>query len=197
MISPSAPSCTELNSNGQKDVLGRTYQRHAKITTTQNGNRIVITICNLALDIPTDPDIPASLKDPLITDSVDGIGGTQVTYLSSMVSSTIMHEIVHAVSLDSNNKMEILDLPDKASAYGWDNIFKNDESTAAKNADNYTFLGIWAGLAELGYTLPRIKGDALEIVKQALENYTLQGRIDAHSDITRRSLTMIAKRFTA
>jgi hypothetical protein len=195
MVTQNEPSCLKTNTAGKKTALGRTYERQSK-RQGQNSNRVVITICNLAFDSPANDKVPASLSDALVTDQLSQLAGTSVTQFSGMVSSTILHEFAHAVSV-VNKKFEVLDLPDKEHAYGWDNIFLNNAADAVKNADNYTFLGIWAGLAEMGFTLVRIKGTEEAIVKEALEGYTEAGRLYQYTDLTKRDLVMIARRFTA
>jgi hypothetical protein len=55
------------------------------------------------------------------------------------------------------------DIPDMDNAYGWDNVMAKKSKEAVKNADNYAYPGMFAGLADLthsdkggGHTLARL-----------------------------------------
>lgn len=194
MVTENEPSCRRTNDQGAKTGLGRCYERKAKGRPGHNDNRIIVTICDLTFTSPAADGVPASLKDSLVTDQQAVLADTLVEGFSGMVSSTLLHELAHAVSY--NGQFVVQDLPDKDTAYGWDNIFGNAAATAVRNADNYAFLGIWAGLADLGYTLPRINTED-PAIKAGLEGFVKEGRLRTYSDITKRSLKMIARWFTA
>jgi hypothetical protein len=123
---------------------------------------------------------------------------TLVDYLSRLVSHTLLHELVHAVSA-KDEELAVQDLPDLDKAYGWDNIYAQDAGIATKNADNYAFLGLWAILGDMGYTLPRLnqKGvpeDEEEVRKENEE----EGVMYKLADITKRTLAAsVAVTFSA
>jgi hypothetical protein len=126
----------------------------------------------------------------MITDEVknEDLQDSLVNYLSLMVSHTMLHELAHAVSI-SEGKFAIQDLPDKDHAYGWDNVITKDGATAVKNADNYAFLGLWAVLGDLGYTLARVNEPGLsEDDKKEREDDAVKGYINKYLDITKRML---------
>jgi hypothetical protein len=49
-----------------------------------------------------------------------------------------------------------IEIIDQRPAYEWHNVINKPAPLAIKNADNYAFLGLWAKLADLGYSLPRV-----------------------------------------
>jgi hypothetical protein len=107
-----------------------------------------------------------------------------------MVSMTILHELAHAVTAVTGVEgifSEIQDLPDGDRAYGWENVYRNDEAIAIKNADNYAYLALWAGLADWGYTLPRTNGLQDKELKRARKN-AKKGLMIHYDDITKRTL---------
>lgn len=125
-----------------------------------------------------------------ITDEVknENLRDSPISYFSFMVSHTLIHELAHAVSA-KNGRFTVQDLPNLLTAYGWENIITKQASVAVKNADNHAYLGIWAGLADLGYTLPRLNEDGLtEEEKEDREADAVDGYIDKYSDITKRML---------
>lgn len=123
-----------------------------------------------------------------------------IDYLSLIVSHTILHELTHAVSLQpSDGKFKIHDLPDKDHAYGWGNVITKQASIAVTNADNYAFLGLWAAVADLGYTLPRVNEAGLsDADKKEREDDAVKGYINKYLDITKRMLMpLVARAFSA
>ena len=113
--------------------------------------------------------------------------------LSFTVSHTILHELAHAVTAlgAASDFTDVKDLPNINSAYGWVNIIQKDTPMATKNADNYFFLGLWAVLGDLGYTLPRITPDLDATEKQTRETKAVQGLAAKYADITKRMLRAI------
>lgn len=111
--------------------------------------------------------------------------------LSFMVSQTIIHELAHAVSVEAN-KFKVLDLPDKATSYDWVNVVQKDTDVAIHNADTYAYLGNWAILADLGYTLPRVNEQGLSSKeREDREDDIRKGWINGFTDITKRALMAI------
>jgi hypothetical protein len=197
MVTRLIPSCQETDAPGVKTILGRSYDRKTRLKNDpQNADRAVITICNMAFDSPAVLGFPTSLSDPLVINQPNGLAGNDIDSFFGMISNTILHELAHVVSI-TNRKMEVLDMPDGDTAYGWNNVFANTADIAIKNADNYVYLGIWAGLADMGYTLTRIESGFEPDVIQALEAITEAGRLYKYSDITRRALMKVARRFIA
>lgn len=121
-----------------------------------------------------------------------------INYLSLMVSHTIIYELAHAVSAEAG-RFKIKDLPDKDHAYGWENVIAKEAAIAVTNADNYAFLGIWAVVGDLGYTLPRVNENGLsEADKKEREEDSVKGYMNKYMDITKRMLvSTVAIAFSA
>ena len=101
---------------------------------------------------------------------------------------TIIHELAHAVSL--SDATWIADLPNGATAYGWKNVIQKTASVASRNADNYAYFGLWAILADLGYSLPQLDQRGLSVEqRRQREVDIIEGALYYYSDITSRSLT--------
>jgi hypothetical protein len=133
-----------------------------------------------------DPGLPLRITDEV---KKDDLAGYKINYLSLMVSHTISHELAHAVSLDAEAHFKIKDLPDKDHAYAWENVITKAAPTAVTNADNYAFLGLWAVIADLGYTLPRVNEEGLsKAEKTEREEDAVGGIIYKYTDITKRML---------
>jgi hypothetical protein len=105
---------------------------------------------------------------------------------------TIVHELTHAVT-----NLEILDLPNQASAYTWENVVNKATDIASKNAENYAYLALWAGIADAGYTLPRVRDDLPKVVKEELENDCKEGYLRKYTDITKCWVNKIGMPFAA
>ncbi|KAH7083834.1 hypothetical protein FB567DRAFT_92897 [Paraphoma chrysanthemicola] len=197
MISKNQPSCLK-----QPPAEGRTYDRPTRNRSDgHNSHRVVITICDALMNEPDSGTVPRRLEDLNGKDMHD----TLVKDLDVLVSATMLHELVHAVSLDSAaERLEILDqinptneAPDKYTAYGWDNIIEKDAETAIKNADNYAYLGIWASLADMGYTLPRLSEATDATLLAEAESDAHRGILRRYANITKRSLMGRMMRFFA
>jgi hypothetical protein len=136
------------------------------------------------------------MSDPRVAANRDQFHGRVIEQFSFLISGIIVHELAHAVSF-SNGQVQILDLPDAARAYGWNNVLPNTAQTALKNADDYRYLALWAGVTDLGYTLPRQSDNDADNVKAAKITAIAQGVLFRYINLTTRSLAMIAKRFWA
>jgi len=117
-----------------------------------------------------------------ITEEVkkNDLKGYSINYLSLMISHTIIHELTHAVSLDGG-EFKVTDLPDKDHAYGWNNVITKAAPIAVTNADNYAYLGLWAIIADFGYTLSRVG-------EKDHEEDAVEGYLDRYNDVTKRML---------
>lgn len=93
-----------------------------------------------------------------------------------MVSMVITHELAHAVSLIPGvpHGKQNQEIDDHRPAYGWRNVISKPAPLAIKNADNYAFLGLWAKLADLGYSLPRV--DETGMPKDVKEDREFQAK---------------------
>jgi hypothetical protein len=112
-----------------------------------------------------------------LTDVVkQGLLKKPVWILRNLVSLTIFHELTHAVSkIPGTSRLEILDLPDSQSAYGWKNVINKKAPIAVKNAENYGYFGLWAVLADLGYSLPRV--DEKGLTKEEKEDQEYNAKV--------------------
>ncbi|KAF2656782.1 hypothetical protein K491DRAFT_596159 [Lophiostoma macrostomum CBS 122681] len=195
MVERDTPSCQR-----QPSALGRTYSRKSKPPQNPNDpraghnpNRISVSICDLTFARPSKDGEPAWLKDDLVKPDLQN---TFLDTFDDMISVTILHELVHAVSYSpAESKVIILDVPTKESAYGWENVFAKSAEDSLKNAENYMYTGLWAVLADMGYTLPRIKESDDQIVKNALEERAKEGWLYHYADGTKRALEVVARRF--
>jgi hypothetical protein len=94
-----------------------------------------------------------------------------------LVAHTIVHELAHALDLT------ILDY-----TYSWKNSIKLDAARTIKNADNYAYIGTWAVLADMDYTLERVERNADKEDRDAVEANIQKGYIEEYEDVTKRSL---------
>lgn len=193
MVRDTKPACLETNANDKKKTLGVSVRVKMHDSDGHNDNRIVVTICDLAFDKPKNKGCPARLDDPEYEEQFKDLTDTRIEYLSATISTTVLHELAHAVSVN-NGQFTVKDVP-KNRAYGWNNVFKKPGHDAVKNADNYVYLGLWASLADMGYTFYRLTGD--KDVDADFEDAIEEGTLKKYSDITKRSLLMIAKWFVA
>jgi hypothetical protein len=103
---------------------------------------------------------------------------------------TIIHELAHAVSgVNGKDTVDIKDLPNGASAYGWQNVINKPAAMAIKNAENYAYLGLWAIVADAGFSLVRMNQKGLSVKEVAY--HIINGYLYHYPDITRRSLTPV------
>ncbi|CAI6342585.1 unnamed protein product [Periconia digitata] len=200
MVTKNEPSCL-------KDLaLGRVYERKAKAPTDKNSpraghnpDRVVVTICDATF--VSQEDIPLRIDKKV---EEQDLSDMPINYLSLTVSQTILHELAHAVSYaasdeSSDKKLQILDLPDKEHAYGWNNVITKEAEMAVKNADNYAFLGKWAVAGDMGYTLPRVnEADLSDEIKKEREEDAVEGYLNKFTDITKRMLMpLVARAFSS
>jgi hypothetical protein len=112
--------------------------------------------------------------------------------LAIILSVTIVHELTHAVT-----NLEILDLPNQPSAYTWENVVNKATDVASKNAENYTYLALCAGIADAGYTLPRVRDNLPKVVKEELENNCKEEYLRKYIEITKCWVNKIGMTFAA
>ena len=78
----------------------------------------------------------------------------------------LLHQLAHAVSAEKVDKIlafEISDrLPSPETAFGWENVFFKHPQVAFRNADSYAYIGLWARLADWGFTLSRDSAKNIE-----------------------------------
>ena len=139
------------------------------------GNAYVQTTCETNTNLVHAPLEKLPPKDRLKFMSIK--------YLEDMLARIIIHELAHAVSVAPGASYNTI--IDEHNAYGWDRLLRLPATTAWKNADNYAYLTLWAGLAKKGFTLPRLHefeegSDAY--IKQA--SNIAQGIITPYSKIT-------------
>jgi len=99
---------------------------------------------------------------------------------NALVAHTLVHELAHAMSSLSNR------ITDHVNQ--WKNVIALDVARAIKNADSYAYIGTWAILADMGYTLVRLRRDADQTQRDAVEARVQKGAIVKNEDVTRRSL---------
>ncbi|EAT77241.1 hypothetical protein SNOG_15308 [Parastagonospora nodorum SN15] len=153
----------------------------------QNPARVVISICDSAFK--SEDGSPLYFSDDLKQQDLED---SPIDNLAVILSITIIHELAHAVT-----GLEIRDLPNQASAYTWDNVINKATDVASKNAENYAYLALWAGIADAGYTLPRVRNDLPDVVKKELENDCKEGYLRKYKDITKRWVSKIEMSFVA
>ncbi|KAF2277258.1 uncharacterized protein EI97DRAFT_493722 [Westerdykella ornata] len=198
LIFPLKPSCYKPG------VLGRAYNGKTFDATDptspragHNPNRIVVVICDEAFK--SGDGLPLRIDHHV--EALD-LNNVPIGILSYLVSATIVHEFAHALSYEpSTGEMRIRDLPDPQTAYGWKNSIQKPTDMAVNNADNYCYLTLWAVLADMGYTLPRVNEPGLSAQdKQDREDAAVKGRLSRYLDITKRmlkSLKLVARAFSA
>jgi hypothetical protein len=113
-----------------------------------------------------------------------------------MISRNIIHELAHAVSKEPGAKYPtIVDHKTAAGlkAYGWFNVIRLDGASGSTNAESYVYLAFWAGLADAGFTLPRLDGltKDTEPYKATVEKMR-KGIMTRYEKITSRMLQSIA-----
>ncbi|KAF2196222.1 hypothetical protein GQ43DRAFT_445316 [Delitschia confertaspora ATCC 74209] len=182
MVSQIQPSCLK------EGINGRTYSRLAKGDhKDHNKNRVAISICDVTFDPTQIIEVPLHIEDAVEKGDITEDG--EFKFLSVLVSHTILHEMAHAADKD------IKDLPDKETAYGWEEVIKKDSREASRNADNYAFLGLAAILADKGYSLPRINPNDPEDVRKEAEKKAEEGSLTFLIDHTKRALGMLTRAF--
>jgi hypothetical protein len=108
------------------------------------------------------------------------LDGKRIEIAEDNVGFMILHEMTHALD-DAINDY----------AYDWEDSIDLGAAKATRNAQSYAFLGVWAVLADWGYTLQRynVEGDKPENA----DYNRRKGFIQKYKEITKRTLR--AERF--
>ncbi|KAF2256201.1 hypothetical protein BU26DRAFT_545590 [Trematosphaeria pertusa] len=160
----------------------------------QNLNRVVITICDAVFK--PQPGLPAPDAFPLtVNDDIRNKDWNRihVDRFSLLIANTILHEMIHA-----STKGRIADLPDNEHAYLYHNCVQQKPEDAHLNAENYAYLGLFAMLADWGYSLPRLNVDDPNLSEEDkkrfrdfYEDQANQGYLRHYNDLTKRILKMM------
>lgn len=116
-----------------------------------------------------------------------------------LIAHTILHQMIHA---STNGRIN--DRPDAQHAHNYLNCVQQKPEDAHLNAENYAYLGLYAMVADWGYSMPRLNVDDPNLSEEDKKRYrdfyddqANQGYIWHYKDLTKRVLSMVAKWFMA